>query len=299
MKSKIQILFVAVFIFSFTFAFSQMVILSGPENASYHRFTDDIISVAKPSAGTALVNQVSGGSSFNFDQLADAASPYKLALIQSDYLYLMQAIDMKDNTNKTGSIKVVMPLANEEIHVITKESSGIKTLPDLQKKRLAIGTKEQGTYSTANYIKDRSQVYWNSYNVPFDEMLNELFMDRIDAFMFIGSAPIDKLNLDPQVMRDKMTAVELQNFNDWAKYYDNDTIRSSDYKWLDHDVPTFSVKTLLIVNEAKLTDEERTVVSQIQTGILNNFDVLKMNGHPKWNEVNPLDWNESDWPLFK
>jgi TRAP transporter TAXI family solute receptor len=299
MKSKDQILSMAIVVLSFTVSYSQVAILSGPEKASYHRFADDIVSTLSASMSTVLVNQPSTGSAYNFDQLADPNSPYKVALIQSDYLYLMQALDLKDKTNKTGSIKVILPLAGEEIHIVTKESSGIKKLQDLSKKRLGIGSKDEGTYTTANYIKDRSEVYWQSYNVPFDDVMNELFMDRVDAFMFVGSAPVDRFNIDPQVMRDKMTLVELQDFNGWAKYYDNDTIRANDYKWLDHDVATFSIRTLLIVNEAKLTDADRKTISEIQSGILNNFDALKMNGHPKWKEVKPMDWNDSKWPLYK
>lgn len=299
MKSKIQTLLMAILILSCSASFSQMVILSGPEGASYDRFANDIVKVLSASTGTALVNKLTTGSAYNFDQLADPNSPYKIAFIQSDYLYLVQGYDLKNNTKKTSSIKVVMPLANEEIHLVTKESSGIKKLQDLEKKRLSIGSKDQGTYTTANYIKDRSSVSWNSYNVPFDDVLNELFMDRVDAFMFVGSAPVDRLNIDPQVMRDKLTLVELQDFNGWAKYYKNDTIHTTDYKWLDHNVPTFSVRTLLIVNESKLTAEEKTTVAEIQSGIMNNISGLKMQGHPKWKEIKFTDWSDSDWPMYR
>jgi TRAP transporter TAXI family solute receptor len=246
--------------------------------------------------GLELVNQSSNGTPDNFSKIIDPKSSYKIALMQTDYLYAMQAIDLKNNTNKTSPIKVILPMAKEEIHVITTENSGIKKLQDLEKKRVAIGTKGQGSYITASFIKDRSQVKWHSHNIPFDDMLHELSRNKIDAFIYVSSAPINKLNLDPQIMRNKITMVELNDFNNWARYYENDTIHASEYKWLDHDIPTFSVQTLLVVNESKLTENEKAIVSGIQKGILNNIDVLKAQGHPKWSEIKPED---SDWPLYK
>ena len=124
-------------------------------------------------------------------------------------------------------------------------------------------------------------------------------MKRLDAFFFVGSAPIEKLNVNPQAMVDELSLIELHDINNWAKYYDPDTIYTTDYKWLEKNVPTYSVKTVLVVNEAKLTKEDRVALSRLVSGIQNQFDVLKAEGHPKWKEVDLFDWNEEDWPLYK
>ena len=286
--------------------FAQYTILSGPEQGSYHRFGEDIVSVTGPEPGNTFVNEATAGAAYNFEQLIDPESPYKIALIQSDYLYYMQALDNRDNIEKTKPIKVVLPLANEEIHIVTKASSGLTKLQDLgnlkngdQKYNVAIGTQDQGTYATANLIKDRSQIYWASRNIHFDDVMHELFMDRIDAFFMVGSAPLQKLDLNPQALIEEIALIELENFNDWAKYYDNDTIYTTDYKWLDKDVPTFSVKTLLVVNESKLTDADKQSINQLKRSIMNGFDKLKTTGHPKWKEVDLFDWTDSDWPMYK
>lgn len=97
----------------------------------------------------------------------------------------------------------------------------------------------------------------------------------------------------------KMALVPLENFNDWAKFYKPDTIRKTDYKWLDHDVPTFSVASLLVVNESKLSDAERTAILQLKSGIEGKFEELKTKGHPEWQEVNLSDWSDLDWPQLK
>ncbi|MEZ5195067.1 MAG: TAXI family TRAP transporter solute-binding subunit [Bacteroidales bacterium] len=294
--------FIVMIAFS-TLTFAQLTILSGPEQASYYRFAQDIVTVVGPELGTPVSSEVTSGAVYNYEQLIDPNSPYKIAFVQADFLYYKQAIDSKDNTEFSKQIKVVLPLAHEEIHIVTKEQNNLNKLQDFnttpEKKIMAIGTKDQGTYYTANMIKNRSEIYWQSRNIHFDEALNDLYLDQVDAFMIVGSAPIQKLNINPQVMVNPISLVELQDFNGWAKYYDADTIYAKDYKWLEKDIPTFSIKTLLIVNDSKLTDAERMEVSLLKKGILNKIDVLKAEGHPKWKDVDLFDWTDDDWPMFK
>lgn len=299
MKTKITILFLLIAGISLPRVIGQITILSGPKQASYHRFVDDIAKVVNTESETLVVNKESSGAAYNYSQLVDPKSPIKVAMMQSDYLYFMQAKDFVNNSDDSKSLKVVLPLANEEIHLVTKKSFNINRLQDLDSMTVAIGTKDQGTYATANLIKDRSEVYWKSRNVHFVDAVKELAMNRIHAFFIVGSAPIEKLEINPQVLRDDPVMVELQDFNGWAKYYIPDTIYATDYPWLDHDVPTFSVRTVLLVNEKKLNDKDREMIKRITNGILNKYDILKAEGHPKWKEVDFGNWSESDWPMYK
>lgn len=299
MRLKITLALMTALLFMSTMSFAQLKILSGPEQGSYYQFGEDIIKATEIGMPSAYVNQMTSGAAYNFNQLADPESPDKVALIQSDYLYYMQAMDAINNTEKTKSLKVILPLASEEIHFVTKAKNELKSLTDLAKKTVAIGTTDQGTYATANIIKDRSQIFWSSRNVHFDNAMNDLYMDKIDAFVIVGSAPLAKLNINPQSQVDELALIELTNFNDWAKYYQNDTIYAGDYKWLEEDVPTFSVRTLLIVNEVKLSEEEKETVMQLKNQILNMYQLMKAEGHPKWKEVNFYNWKEEDWSMFK
>lgn len=299
MKSTINLLLTALlFLFTIT-SYGQLRILSGPEQGSYYQFGEDIVKACEIGMPGEIINIKSTGAAYNFNQVVDPGSSEKVALIQSDYLYYMQAMDAINNTEKTKSLKIILPLASEEIHFVTKKKSGLKNLTDLPKKIVAIGTTDQGTYATANLIKDRSQIYWSSRNVHFDNAMNDLYMDKIDAFVIVGSAPLAKLNINPQSQVDELALIALTDFNDWAKYYQNDTIYAGDYKWLEEDVPTFSVRTLLIVNEAKLSEEDKAEVIKLKNQMQNMYLLLEAEGHPKWKEVNFNNWKEADWPMFK
>lgn len=299
MKTNVITLFLVVSLFAISDLFGQMTILSGPEQGSYYVFVDNIKTVLEQEEGLQYINKSTGGAVYNYEQLIDPKSPAKIALIQADYLYYAQALDFRDNTEKTKVIKVVLPLANEEIHLVTGKGKGLTRLDEMEKKIVAIGDKNQGTYATANFIKEKSQVYWSSRNTPFSQALNDLYMGRIDAFFFVGSAPVEKLQVNPAVMVDGLALIEMNDINNWAKYYIPDTIYTTDYAWLEKDVPTYSVKTVMIVNEAKLTEDDRVAITQLANGIKNQIDVLKVEGHPKWKEVDLYDWTDAQWPMYK
>jgi TRAP transporter TAXI family solute receptor len=285
MKINKQSLVILFLILSSAQVNSQISILSGPEKGSYNRFVSDIVTVLGEKNGINLINKTTGGSAYNFKSITEPGSSFKIALIQSDYMNLMVAEDKLNNTNKTGSLKILMPLATEEIHFIAKKSSGLKKLQDLNMKKVGIGNEDQGSFATGKIIKERSKVFWYPYEVGFGEMLKELSAGKIDAGLMVGSAPIDMLDIDPQVMIDGFVLLELDDFNGWARYYENDTIYQGDYKWLEHNIPTFGVRTLLVVNESKLTSEEKKAVAAVQAGIIQNLDYLKKQGHPKWKTV--------------
>ena len=299
MKTKISFLILLFSVSTFYSAFAQLTILSGPDQLTYYRFVEDINNVLGNDSVKPFINKSTNGAGYNFEQLVDKNSPYKIALIQEDVLYYMSALDHRDNTNKTKDLKVVVPLAQEQIQVITRKNAGLNNLQDLKEKMVAIGTTDQGTYMTANYIKIRSEVYWRSRNIHIDDVLNELYMDRIDAFFIVGSAPISKLNIDPRAMVKGIDLMELDNFNGWADYYENDTIYKGTYKWLEKDVPTYSVQTVMVVNTSKLTDKDKAELNAFIENLNANLDKLKEVGHQQWKEVDLNDWSPEDWPLYK
>jgi TRAP-type uncharacterized transport system substrate-binding protein len=211
----------------------------------------------------------------------------------------MEGYDALNNTERTKAIKVIYPMANEEIHLVTRESSDIKHLKDLVKHKVAIGNKNQGTYATATLIERRSKVFYQSYNTHFDQALKDLALDRIDAFFIVGSAPMAKLDLNPKIMVDGLAMVPLEDFDGWAKYYEPDTISKEAYKWLEVDVPTFAVKTLLIVNESKLNADDRKKISELMENLQSNLTSLKLKGHSAWRGVDLNNWENVDWEQYK
>lgn len=299
MKAKITIVLLSLVLFSFSPVIAQLTILSGPSQGSYSVFISDIEKVLSTDSTKLVVNMDTDGAAYNLEKIADRNTPFKMALIQSDLLFHMYGMDMLNNTEKTKNIKVILPLANEEIHLVTINDSELTKLQDLSEKMIGIGTQYQGTYYTSSLIKNRSKVLWNSRIMSYEDALRDLNTRKIDAFFVVGSAPMQKLDIDPRAFSKTLKLIPLVDFDDWAKYYQTDTIYAGDYKWLEENVPTFSVKTILVVNESKLTEQDRKDIALIIEGINTNLNMLKTEGHPKWKEVDLSDWDSNDWPFLE
>jgi TRAP transporter TAXI family solute receptor len=279
--------------------FGQMIILSGPEKGSYFRFVQDMITVAEMDSMFSFTNVSTNGSAYNFDQLTDPNTPVKMVMLQSDYLFYEQMLDDKNNTNKTASLSVLMPLAYEEIQVVTRDEGKLTKLKDLAGLPVACGTEQSGTYATAILMKDRSRVFWNTRVLHFEDALKQLMGNQIEAFIVVGTAPMELLNFNPQSMVTQLSLMTLDNVNDWAKYYAPKTISAGTYKWLDSDVKTYGVQTVMVVNDSKLTAEDKLLIDQFKSSVESHYLTLVEIGHPKWAEVNFASWDPSNWPVYK
>ena len=112
-------------IVSTTSLFGQMIILSGPSQGTYKALVDDIVEILGDETTSPFINVVTDGSGFNYRELLDPNSAVKIAVIQSDYLYYQEIIDAKENTEKSAAIKVLLPLANEQIHIVKKRNTAL------------------------------------------------------------------------------------------------------------------------------------------------------------------------------
>lgn len=300
MKTKSILVIIVFTVFTNAISFAQMRLLSGPDQGAYYAFAEDIISVTTDSANVPIMNYKTDGAAYNFEVLVAPLSDYKVAFMQMDYLYFMQARDAQNNTEKTKHLKVLLPMAKEEIHIISKESTGLKKLSDLgANKKVGIGSQEQATYSTAFYINDKTQLNWSARNYPFGKSLQHLMLGELDAFFFVGTSPVKKFNVMPQGFKDELTLLTVDNFKGWAKNYEPSVIKAGEYQWLENDVPTFAVQTVLLVNEEKLTDDDKVLLKELVAKLKANKANLATEGHPKWAEIDFEAWDESKWPMLK
>jgi TRAP transporter TAXI family solute receptor len=283
---------------SATTLLGQMIILSGPSQGTYKALVDDIVGVTNNDSNEVFINVISDGSGFNYDELIDPDSPVKIAIIQADYLYFKQIEDAKNNTEKSEAIEVLLPLANEQIHIVTIKGNKITKLADLKGEIVGCGTEMQGTYATAIMIKDKTEVFWNTEILDFDRALKQLYGRKIAAFFVVGTAPLKKLNINPQAMAVPLALISPENINDWARYNKSDVIKSTSYKWLDYDVPTYSVKSLLVVNKNKLTAEDKALLLELTNALKTNLSTLQSSGHPAWIDIDFHDWDSSNWPVY-
>ncbi len=297
MKYKfLKILFSLIFLFFafFSVKSQQLEILSGFEGGSYYQFASDISSVTTVSIKVEPTN----GSMANFRNLSKRNNHY-IVFCQFD---VMQAKQFEDEMSKrsrkiTASMRTLLVFGNEEIHLVAKNNGKINKIKDLKRKKVAIGTKHQGTYFTANKVKELTGVKWKDITISFDDALSALLNGEIDAFFFVGNAPVSKLKKLSGFFKSKIKLLPIEE-ESLAQFYSPVTIPAGTYKWANYDVDTYATKTVLAVNTLGKTSQENDKIKKVLEDIKENIEELRTQGHPRWNQID-FTFDGAEWEIYE
>lgn len=269
----------------------EIFLLSGIKGSSYYQFAEDIDNI------TDAVNGVkaSSGSSYNLRQII-RRNEFFVTFLQYDVLVQQRLDDLQDGTDFTNNIRIIMPFSQEEIHLITRKDSEINSLKDLKKKRVAVGDINQGTFVTASLIKKLTGGKWEDVSMPFDDNLfTALLNNRIDAFFFVGSAPVNVLHRLPDRTNFKLVPIEDKKLND---VYTATTVKAGTYPWQNIDVNTYAVKAVLATNIDQESPEQNKSIKKMLSDIKENIETLRQTGHPKWKEFT-FSYDGINWAIYK
>ncbi len=295
----------SVFVLGFNVSQAQIEVLTGTEHGTYYKLANDMnallptSSIVKGNDTIAipfLQIKTTAGSSINFDLIADKDNRAKVAFMQLDLLLLKKMEDVLHQTLFTKDLVVLMPLNVEDIHLVTKEGSGITSLSSINGRTVIIGNQMEGTYSTAIYIQNISKIEWRNNNTSTQDAIKPLLIDKVDAFFTVATPPMDMLRVLPKNMGSKYKLVSLENINGWADYYIPSTITAGTYAWQSTDVSTYGVPSVIVVNLAKLSEEEKQILLQWRTITIENLENLKTTGHPAWKTATVNEWDKAIWP---
>jgi len=310
-------LFVLVAILAITAFYSkaQIQIISGFEKGSYYQMAMDIKSVAgdmvtfdtiysktwdekdsiylKKTAVPMIEVLTSPGAQQNFNRVSKSTTALS-GFMQYDVLVTQQLKELNKYAKRTDSIMLLLPLGVEEIHLITLKTSKIKGLSDLKGKKVAIGSAGQGTAVTAKFIKEKTGIEWIDFDLSIKDAFPALLNGNIDAFFFVGSAPVLSLNgLSPTFEQLKLIPV---NHPKLTEYYVPSTIATGTYHWLKADVQTLGVKLILVSNLSTETAKDKETIKRMLNAIKNNISKLQEKGHPNWKKVD-FNFSEVKWEV--
>ncbi len=270
------------------------VILSGIEGASNFRIAQDI----KDYTGLKTLEvKVSSGSVENFNNVKAGT----IAFVQYDVLQQEAWNDLTNITNRTDDIKVLLSLGNEEIHLVAHTESNISSLRDLNDPniKVGIGSKDQGTAVTALIIKQQTECKWTDVNLSFKESIKALLTREIDAFFFVGSAPVaafKPFSLLSPANQKKIKLISISDSRLKEIYGEPVRILRTTYDWASYDVTTYAVVSLLVTKTTGETPEQQKQIKELLSAIKTNVINLQKDGHPQWRQV-AFNFNRIDWPI--
>jgi len=224
----------------------------------------------------------SEGSEDNLRQLGEKKIR-GFAFVQEDVLteFAKEAKDGKDSYKRMlNNIYLLKPIVKGEIHILVKKDSSMKYFRDLEDKEIAIGAEHSGNAITAQAIYKLlfpHKEFNKKYSSSFQESLNKLQKNRVDAIIVTGGEPLTKLT--------NLKGVKLLSYeqNKPLSIYEIGTIDKNSYSWLKSDVKTLMVTSFLITNIEKKGDVKKllSILDKLKNSIENNKAI---NLHKKWIE---------------
>lgn len=274
-------------------------ILTGGPTGTYIQIGRDISAVAQ-NRGVNLVVNESAGSMDNIYGVYKRPQT-QLGIVQSDVLDFIRNI-RADNAELNGlaaSVRLAMPLYNEEIHLVAKP--GIAKLADLTQARVSVGPENSGTQLTASLMLDATGITPKTTEFMTPDASLEAFLNgQIDAFFYVGGAPL-KLLQDARLTAENAHLVPLDDER-LKSYYVASTIPAGTYAFQPGDYPGLAVKAVLMTyefaeNKADYYKKSCDIVANVTAAVIENLEDLRVNGHPKWKSVNlddiPPGWEKS------
>jgi len=217
--------------------------------------------LSKHVAGMQATAEVTGGSVDNLNLIA-SGKPYVGFSMVDAALDAARGVDKF--TGRKVDLRTLLVLYPNRMHVVTVESTGIKTMRDLKGKRVATGSPGSATEVMALRLIEAAGLDPNKdmtrERLSVAESVNAIKDKKVDAFFWVGGLPtaaVTDLASTPGTkirMIDHAEAVAAMNKKYGDLYY-SDTIPRTTYSGMDADNKIASVANILVVN-AKMPDDQ-------------------------------------------
>ncbi|MBI9067193.1 MAG: TAXI family TRAP transporter solute-binding subunit [Salinivirgaceae bacterium] len=276
------ILLVSIIVISVTVSYGQKIATGIKGISTYYALAHDINIFNEQ-----LTIIETTGSNENYDTLYQNTNDICYAFMQSD-VYLSNSIK-----HPLNAVKVVVPLYNEELHLIVRNNGSINNLKDLNKDKykVAIGTKNSGTNTTLKLLIDKLNLKFKMVEVNYQNGFDQLLDNKIDALFYIGGAPVQSFANFPPTIKEiiKLLPIEIKN-DELSKLYFTTTIPKGTYPWVVEEITTIGVKAIIATNIEK-TNCDVIILTTLLLEKLDDFKNTPDFFHSKWQEVDPYTDN--------
>lgn len=252
-------------------------IYTGGTGGTYYPLGSKLAELLNKYAGDIIDSSaVTSGASVANAEALDAGDA-QLIFIQNDIAYYAYNGLYMFEGRKVDKIRGIATLYPETIQIVVRADSGIRTLSDLEGKKVVIGAQGSGTAVNAEQIL-RAAGLWDKITpvyADFKQGSQQLKLGQVDAvFLTAGiptsavvelaaTTPVDLVEIPDEVLN----TLHQQGY----KFYVRVVVPKDTYNGMTKDVRTVAVKAMLACS-ADLPDE---VVYEITKVLFEHLDELR------------------------
>lgn len=228
----------------------------------------------------------SRGSYDNYQRLIK--SDFHIGFLQYDIMRNEFKNEIDSRFKRSEKLKVLMPLGHEQVHIIVRKDAEINSVEDLREKVVSVGNSLQGTNYTASIIDEALKIGWKARTEGLEYAIKSFIRKKVDAIVFVGAAPVDIFKMFKNYeIDDEIKLLPLPE-NEALKdiYGERTTIPASAYSWLDEEVKTYSVRTLLVAT-GNFNNGELAMLDKVMQAIKTNISTMQQDEdcHPAWKNI--------------
>lgn len=236
--------------------------------------------------GLLAISQASNGSVSNIEDIEN--NKIESGFSQSDVAYwALNGSEVFKEKGEYKNIAVIASLYMENIHLVARKGSGIKSVSDLVGKRVSLDDPGSGTLVDARIIL-------KAYGISEDEMrvqyikpspaVKKIRAGALDAFFIVAGHPskaIVELSNDDLVTVINIDGPAADKIVSEYSYFSKQVIPAGNYKGVG-DVHTLGVAALWIVGK----DQSDETVYKITKAFWENLPGFQKSGaHPKLSSI--------------
>ncbi len=282
-----------------------MGMVTGSRTGTYIQFGNDIAGVAK-TVGLNIVVKDSQGSIENIKRM-NSKENAALGIVQSDVLGFLSRSESAEMRQVAARLRLIFPFYNEEVHLFANKS--IRSISDLQGKRVSVGEPGSGNWLTAMNLLQLTGVQpAELLKLPPLQGVTAVLKGEADAMFYVAGKPVSLFTKVGNLITQPEFAAMLANVHfvplddpRLLREYGSAIINKTDYDWLAEDTPTITVKAVLMSFDFSSKQTPYFVqrcqqLAQLGQAVRAQLGQLRQTGHAKWKEVN-LDEKVGNWPL--
>lgn len=255
-------------------AADKLHILTGKPEGTYYRFGNDIKQVLEP---VFQVTVFPSQGSLSSSMIMCSAHDRELGIMQADVFHSKETSQLGCVGNR---LEMILPLYNEEIHLLARKS--IKSIQDLNGKRVSVGVKSTGTHLSSLRLLEELGVKPRFEHMWEIDALKALQAGKLDAMFYVIGYPAPLFQNDiPADEPLHLVPIEVSG----SEVFVSSTIPAGTYAWQKQDVTTAAVPSLLVTRGYVKNDPRCGVITRFAGGLAQKLPQLREIGHAKWKNV--------------
>lgn len=262
----------------------EYTIATGSRSGVYYPIGEALSLILKktfPDVTLKLVETV--GSVENLQLLRDGK--VDMALVQNDIAFYAAEGEAMFNGQKISNISGIATLFPEVVQIIVRKETGITNLNDLAGRKIAVGSKNSGTYYNAQQLLTVAKV-WEQIDHQYQdagEAMQAMQEGLVDGFLFTSGLPNPSIIELARKVEITLIPVEpelVQKLVSSYSFYYPSTIEANQYPGQTDDISAVEINAILL-SGSTLSENDQYLMTKHLFGSPNDLG----ESHPRLSKM--------------